>query len=42
MIAAFAVSIPVAFFTHWAYACWVVIPFAGNLLFRLRRPAARA
>jgi uncharacterized membrane protein len=42
MIAAFAVSIPVAFVTHWAYACWVVIPFVGNLLFRLRRPAARA
>ncbi|MEU8630592.1 TMEM175 family protein [Amycolatopsis sp. NPDC048633] len=42
MIAAFAVSIPVAFFTHWAYACWIVIPFVGNLLFRLRRPAARA
>ncbi|MEV6644769.1 TMEM175 family protein [Amycolatopsis sp. NPDC051371] len=42
MIAAFAVSIPVAFVTHWAYACWLVIPFVGNLLFRLRRPAARA
>ncbi|MEU0793851.1 TMEM175 family protein [Amycolatopsis sp. NPDC005961] len=42
MIAAFAVSIPVAFFTHWAYACWVVIPFVGNPLFRLRRPAALA
>ncbi|WIY07305.1 TMEM175 family protein [Amycolatopsis mongoliensis] len=42
MIAAFAVSIPVAFVTQWAYACWIVIPLAGNLLFRLRRPAARA
>lgn len=42
MIAAFAVSIPVAFFTHWAYACWIVIPLVGTLLFRLRRPAARA
>lgn len=42
MVAAFAVSIPVAFFTHWAYVCWVVIPFVGSLLFRLRRPVARA
>ncbi|SEF30825.1 Uncharacterized membrane protein [Amycolatopsis pretoriensis] len=41
MIAAFAVSIPVAFFTHWAYACWIVVPLVVNLLFRLRRPAAR-
>ncbi len=42
MAAAFAVSIPVAFFTHWAYACWIVIPFAGNLLFRFRRRTAAA
>jgi hypothetical protein len=42
MIAAFAVSIPVAFFTHYANACWTVIPLVGNLLFRLRRLAARA
>lgn len=42
MIAAFAVSIPVAFLTQWAYACWIVIPLVGNLLFRLRRPTARA
>ena len=40
MIAAFALSIPLAFFTHWAYACWIVVPFVGNLLFRFRRPAA--
>jgi len=42
MIAAFALSIPVAFFTHWAYACWIVVPFVGNLLFRLRRRPAAA
>lgn len=42
MITAFAVSIPIAFLTQWAYACWIVIPFVGNLLFRLRRPSARA
>ncbi|MFJ9784213.1 TMEM175 family protein [Amycolatopsis sp. NPDC101161] len=42
MLVAFAVSIPVAFFTQWAYACWIVIPVLGSLLFRLRRPAARA
>lgn len=40
MVAAFAVSIPVAFFTHWAYACWIVVPLAGSLLFRFRRRAA--
>ncbi|WP_372671529.1 TMEM175 family protein [Amycolatopsis kentuckyensis] len=42
MIAAFAASIPVAFCTQWAYACWIVIPLVGGLLVRLRRPAARA
>ncbi|MCR6488240.1 TMEM175 family protein [Amycolatopsis sp. OK19-0408] len=40
MIAAFAVSIPVAFATKWAYACWVVIPLLGALLLRLRRRSA--
>jgi hypothetical protein len=42
MIAAFALSIPVAFFTTWAYACRLAIPLVGDLLFRLRRPARRA
>lgn len=42
MIAAFALSIPIAFFTMWAYACWLVIPLAGGLLDRLRRPARQA
>ena len=42
MIAAFALSIPVAFFTHWAYACWIVVPFVGKLLFRFRRRPAAA
>jgi len=40
MVAAFAISIPVAFFTNWAYACWIVVPFVANLLFRFRRRAA--
>jgi hypothetical protein len=37
----FAVSIPVSFATHWAYACWVAIPLAARLLKRLPawRPA---
>jgi uncharacterized membrane protein len=26
MALAFAISIPVCFLTHWAYACWVIIP----------------
>jgi uncharacterized membrane protein len=37
MIAAFAVSIPVAFFTQWAYACWIVVPLVSNLLLRFRK-----
>lgn len=28
---AFAVSIPLAFVTHWAYACWAAIPVAARL-----------
>jgi uncharacterized membrane protein len=42
MTAAFAVSIPVAFFTHWAYACWIVVPLVVNLLSRFRRRTATA
>ncbi|RSM41895.1 DUF1211 domain-containing protein [Amycolatopsis balhimycina DSM 5908] len=42
MITAFALSIPVAFFTHWAFACWIVVPLVGNLLVRLRRRPAAA
>ncbi len=42
MTAAFAVSIPVAFFTHWAYACWIVVPLVVNLLSRFRRRSAAA
>ncbi|WIX87133.1 TMEM175 family protein [Amycolatopsis sp. DG1A-15b] len=42
MIAAFALSIPVAFFTHWAYACWIVVPLVINLLSRFRRRTAAA
>ncbi|WP_328613451.1 TMEM175 family protein [Amycolatopsis sp. NBC_00355] len=37
MIAAFAVSIPVAFFTEWAYACWIVVPLVSGLLLRFRK-----
>ncbi|WP_410562162.1 TMEM175 family protein [Amycolatopsis sp. cmx-4-61] len=42
MIAAFAVSIPVAFLTRWAYACWIVVPLVVNLLSRFRRRTAGA
>jgi len=31
MTAGFAVSIPVAFVTHWAYLCWVLVPVAEGL-----------
>jgi uncharacterized membrane protein len=40
--AAFLISIPVSFATHWAYACWGVIPFLGGVANRIvRRRAAR-
>ncbi|MGR6320553.1 TMEM175 family protein [Micromonospora soli] len=42
---AFAVSIPLAFVTHWAYACWAVIPFVarvGRLADAARRRPGRA
>ncbi|WP_410668242.1 TMEM175 family protein [Amycolatopsis sp. cmx-4-68] len=42
MAAAFAVSIPVAFVTQWAYACWIVVPLVASLLFRFRRRPATA
>jgi uncharacterized membrane protein len=35
MIGAFAVSIPVAFFTHWAYLCWAAIPIIMQVTHRL-------
>jgi uncharacterized membrane protein len=41
---AFLVSIPFAFLTHWAYLCWLVIPFAArvqHIFDALRRRAAR-
>ncbi|GAA5190197.1 TMEM175 family protein [Rugosimonospora acidiphila] len=31
VFAAFMISIPVAFATHWAYAVWAVIPIAGRV-----------
>jgi uncharacterized membrane protein len=37
MGAAFVVSIPVAFVTEWAYACWVAVPFAFGALLRYDR-----
>ena len=36
MAAGFLVSIPISFFTSWAYACWVVGPFAMRLYHRVR------
>lgn len=34
MATAFAVSIPVAFFTQWAYACWIGVPVLVSLVQR--------
>ncbi|WP_374066521.1 TMEM175 family protein [Actinokineospora auranticolor] len=31
MLAGFLTSIPLAFLTHWAYACWAVIPIGHGL-----------
>jgi uncharacterized membrane protein len=38
--AAFAVSIPIAFATQWAYLCWVAVPFLTRLAMRRARPSA--
>jgi uncharacterized membrane protein len=38
--AAFAVSIPIAFATHWAYLCWVAVPFLSRLATLRARPPA--
>jgi uncharacterized membrane protein len=35
--ALFLVSIPLAFVTHWAYAFWIVMPFALRIIERVRR-----
>jgi hypothetical protein len=43
IIAMFLVSIPISFFTEWAYACWVAIPLvtrAARWLIARRRSAA--
>jgi uncharacterized membrane protein len=36
--AAFAVSIPIAFATHWAYVCWVAVPLLTRLAMRRAQP----
>jgi uncharacterized membrane protein len=33
--AGFLVSIPVAFVTHWSYACWLAVPWLGSFSNRL-------
>jgi uncharacterized membrane protein len=43
MTLAFAISIPVSFLTHWAYACWALIPLLIRTGMRIieRREARR-
>ncbi|HEY7486781.1 MAG TPA: TMEM175 family protein [Streptosporangiaceae bacterium] len=42
LIAAFTISIPIAFVTHWAYLCWAAIPFVlRGIRIVLDRRAAR-
>jgi uncharacterized membrane protein len=36
--AAFAVSIPIAFATHWAYVCWLAVPLLTRLAMRRAQP----
>ncbi len=38
---AFLVSIPIAYLTHWAYLCWVAIPFVWRLHDLVERLAHR-
>ena len=33
---AFAVSIPVAFVTQWAYLCWIAIPYVARVSRRVK------
>jgi hypothetical protein len=37
MATAFAISIPMALFTEWAYACWIAVPLIGALANRVMR-----
>lgn len=34
---AFAVSIPISFATHWAFACWAAAPLLTAVVLRLRK-----
>jgi uncharacterized membrane protein len=40
MAAGFLVSIPVSFFTGWAYACWFLGPFTASVIRRVRQVRA--
>ncbi|MEC3979769.1 hypothetical protein [Amycolatopsis sp. H20-H5] len=42
MAATFLLSIPVSFFTGYAYACWIFFPIATSLASRIRRRRASA
>jgi uncharacterized membrane protein len=35
VILMFVISIPISLFTHYAYLCWIAIPFVGMLFRRL-------
>jgi uncharacterized membrane protein len=37
----FLVSIPISFFTHYAYVCWMAIPLVGALFRRLTKARPR-
>jgi uncharacterized membrane protein len=38
----FVVSIPISLFTHYAYLCWIAIPFVGALFRRLTKARSRS
>jgi hypothetical protein len=39
MAAGFLISIPVSFFTGWAYVCWVAGPLVASVIRRVRHAA---
>jgi uncharacterized membrane protein len=40
--AMFALSIPLAFVTHWAYLCWLAAPLVNRAVLRLHHALARS
>jgi uncharacterized membrane protein len=39
---AFLISIPISFFTGWAYVCWLIVPYGAGIVRRFARYRAGA